>query len=357
MTTEERRLREESEPTAPPNQAEVGLATTWRQDLRTRMVRRGIRAMCGPSSAIPTTAAANISLLNAGLRLAWLRALGAVGIKNFVTTSGLGRRFVCHIGDLAEYPFYDRRAYQNELVLCAAWLREENKPVVYDIGANVGFFSTQLAQMLASRSPTIYAFEPVPTTFAKLVQSVWRLDLNDRVHPIAAAVIDDPHPVRISYSNRNSLYAQVTQQGLNPRVGDCLAYAAGMTLDGFYSSVGDLPALLKIDVEGSEIAVLRGAQRLLSRRDRPALILEHNPVTLSECGVAAHSFHELLSGYTLYYVDDLEGQKMPLGSPLASLAQIHWICNLFAVPLVEGSSARWASALKYALRQLTARPL
>jgi hypothetical protein len=87
--------------------------------------------------------------------------------------------------------------------------------------------------MLAARSPTIYAFEPVPTTFAKLVQSVHRLGLNDRVHPaIAAAVLDDPRRVCLSYSLRNSLYAQITSHGLNPRVGDHLAYAPGVTLDG-----------------------------------------------------------------------------------------------------------------------------
>src|SRR5258705_7432346 len=106
------------------------------------------------------------------------------------------------------------------------------------MGANVGFVSTQLAQMLAARSPTIYAFEPVPTTFAKLVQTVHRLGLNDRVHPIPAAVLDDPRQVCLSYSLRNSLYAQITPHGLNPRVGDHLAYAPGVTLDGFCSLEG-----------------------------------------------------------------------------------------------------------------------
>ena len=43
----------------------------------------------------------------------------------------------------------------------------------------MGFFATQLAQMLARQSPEVYAFEPVPTTFVKLVQSVNQLGLND----------------------------------------------------------------------------------------------------------------------------------------------------------------------------------
>ena len=57
--------------------------------------------------------------------------------------------------------------------ICAAWLRTEEKPIVFDVGANVGFVATQLAQMLNGRSPTIYAFEPVPATFAKLVLDLY----------------------------------------------------------------------------------------------------------------------------------------------------------------------------------------
>jgi FkbM family methyltransferase len=321
-----------------------------RQDLRTRIIRRGVRAVCGPSTTVPTSAAANIPLFSASLRFAWLKVLGAAGIRNFVTRSGLGYDFVCHVGDLSEYPFYHRRAYENELALCAAWLHDEDEPVVLDIGANVGFVSTQLAQMLTARSPTIYAFEPVPTTFAKLVQSVQALGLHDQVKPIAAAVVDEPGQVCLSYSLTNSLYAQITPGGLNPRVGDKLAYVQGATLDAFCSLKGVRPALLKIDVEGSEVAVLRGASGLLSGSDRPPILIEYNPLTLSECGANERSVSELLAGYALYYVDDLEGQVMPFGSPVSRINEITWICNLFAVP--EDSLGRWVSALKHAVHRL-----
>jgi FkbM family methyltransferase len=318
----------------------------WRQQVRTRVIDFGIQAIWG-KSAFPTSMAADIPLLSAALRMAWIRALGAVGVRQFVATSGLGYHFVCHVGDLAEYPYYHRRAFQRELAICAAWLREHPQPVVYDVGANVGFFSTQLAQILAGCAPKIYAFEPVPTTFAKLVQSVHHLGLHDLVHPIAAAVLDDCRPVHLSYCQENSLYAQVAAQG-SPRAGDALAHAPGMTLDEFHSFVGVLPALLKIDVEGSEVAVLRGAQRLLARPDRPAVLFEYNPDTLTECGAAADAFHELLAGYALHYVDDFEGQKMPFGSPIARVDEARRVCNVFAVPRVEGWSARWASALEHA---------
>jgi FkbM family methyltransferase len=318
----------------------------WRQRLRTHIVSRGIKVMCGRSDDVTSAATTDIPLLSAAARLAWLKALAAVGVKEFVTTSGLGYDFVCHTGDLANFPFYYRNAYRTELALCAAWLKGVERPVVYDIGANGGFVATHLAQMLAPRAARIYAFEPVPTTFAMLAQSVERLGLKDTVHPVAAAVVDTPGPVSISYSEQNSLLAQVSSRGLNPRAGNKLARVEGITLDAFHASVGAFPDLLKIDVEGSEAAVLRGAHGLISRPDRPAILFEYNPTTMSESGASAGSLRDLLAGYALHYVDDLRGQAIPLGGPVRDLEAIDWICNLFALPFGDDSGRRWASVLQ-----------
>src|SRR5262245_16437614 len=334
-------------------ESDIGGRPGHRQDLRTRIIEFGIRVIWG-RQAFPANMAADIPLLQAGLRMAWLRALGAVGVKQFVTRSPLGYDFVCHVGHLAEYPYYHRCAFQYELAICAGWLRSERKPVVYDVGANVGVFATQLAQIAAEQSPDIYAFEPVPATFAKLMQSVERLGLHDRVHPIAAAVVDDPRPVELSYSPANSLYAQVVARG-EPRPGEELVRAPGLALDAFHARAGTLPSLLKIDVEGGETAVLRGAKHLLARPDRPAVLFEYYPEILMECGVTADGLNELLSGYALHYVDGFEGQRMPFGRRVARVDQSLGACNLFAVPVIDGWSARWESALEDARRRLGGR--
>jgi FkbM family methyltransferase len=336
--------------------SEDAKGANWLAGLKSRFLARAIHTVCGSTTTI-TPAVADMPLMSAGLRFVWLRALGALGIKRFVSRSGLGYDFVCHVGDMAEFPFYHPRAFEKELLLCDSWLRQESEPIVYDVGANVGFFATHLAQMLASQSPRIYAFEPVPTTFMKLSHSVERLGLQDSVQPVAAAVIDGQKPVRINYSDRNSLYAQITPEGVNshPRVGTERAEAAGIALDEFYAGNGVFPALVKIDVEGSEAAVLRGAKELLSRADRPALLFELNPVTLAECGVPLASFRELLAGYTLHYVDDMEGQKRPFGSPVERVEDVPSGCNLFAVPRTDAAAARWNVALARSERKLADR--
>lgn len=327
---------------------------SWPNKARNAIVRRGIKLVCGSADFVPTTAASDVSLVSAGLRFLWLRALRAIGIQNFVATSGLGYEFLCHVGDLSEYPFYHRRAYEKELALCRGWLKHvDSSPVVYDVGANIGFISTHLAQMLASQSPQIYAFEPVPTTFEKLQASVTRLGVQGTVYPVALGLSDKPGSLRIALSRRNSLISRVIADEAAPFLeAEQIVCARGITLDQFSAEKGLQPTLIKMDIEGSEVAALLGARGLLSREDRPSILFEHNPVALSERGIAPRCLSGLLSGYHFHYVDDLQDQMLPFGSRVVDLGRVRWICNIFAVPKGERNASRWQSAIASARHEL-----
>lgn len=333
----------------------VFLEEGWRKGIRDRIVRQGIKAVCGTPDYVSSSAAADISLLSGGLRFVFVRTLGVLGVENFVARSGLGYHFLCHTGDLAEYPFYHRRAFAKELAILVAWLEQVERPIVYDLGANVGFIATHLAQMLASRSPTIYAFEPAPETYRKLVQSVERLGLGDFVRPIAAAASDAPGTLRLLVLKGNSLETQVVSGDFDNSPAEAIAFAPGIALDQFSASSGAHPDLIKMDVEGSEVAALRGAAGLLSRSDRPAILFEHNPISLAQRGADLGSLYRLLSDYVVYYIDDLRGQVLPFGSPIESFDGIDWICNIFAAPRGDASAARWSEALRHARHSLERR--
>jgi len=221
-----------SVPRAKANEAHASEAETenWPSRLRKWIVKKGISIMC-PNSSLSTNVAADIPLFRGGMRLAYLKALAALGISNFVARSGLGYSFVCHVGDLAAFPFYHPGAYRAELELASAWLRMTEQPLAFDVGANEGFFACHLAQMIGRRGK-IYAFEPVPETFAKLAYSVWRLGLAARVKPIPAAVLDSSGPVQLSWSDRNSLEAQVIPR-LSRRADHRLTWADAIPLDTF----------------------------------------------------------------------------------------------------------------------------
>jgi FkbM family methyltransferase len=221
----------------------------------------------------------------------------------------------------------------------AAWCRRFEGPLVFDVGANDGFIATQLAQMLSDTGVRIYAFEPIPSTFTHLLYSISKLQLADVVSPICCALSDVSGVCTLSYDPSKSLFAQVGSDGSNQRVGTRNALACVTTLNEVSASLGVIPALVKVDVEGEEKRVLSGASQILQTEDPPAIMLEWNPVTLAETGTSPLELASLLEGYRLFYVDDFEGQRSPFCSVVNDVRAITWVCNIFAVP--TNRSGHW----------------
>lgn len=127
-----------------------------------------------------------------------------------------------------------------------------------DIGAHAGLYSL----LFARRARRVYAFEPLPANLAWLARTLARNRVANAVI-VPWAVSDAEGPLRFSEGAHSS------EGRLDPD-GGLPVYAT--TCDAFCAANGAKPALLKIDVEGAEAAVLRGAAGLL-RASRPALLL------------------------------------------------------------------------------------
>jgi len=248
--------------------------------------------------------------------------------------SGLGYPFLCHVGDFSgEVAFYNRGLSRAEIQLMAEWCRRHPQSLVFDVGANVGFVATQLAQAGKSANCSILAFEPVYDTFAKLTESIQKLGLQNQIFPVCCAVSDRAGGVcSVAFDKSKSLFAQVRQNKVKARIGSTLTWCSEVTLDLVVESIGRRPALLKIDVEGYEAHVLRGARALLQSPSAPVICFELNPMTLGEVGSSVASVAAELRGYRFFYVDDFEGQKIPLGKEIPDLVSLTWCCNLFAAP-------------------------
>jgi len=281
--------------------------------------------------------------------------LRAAGVKHFRARSGLGLPFICHVGDFAgEVPFFGPTHSIKEIILMSSWCRAFEQPVIVDVGANNGFIATQLAQLLRERQPRIYAFEPVPSTFAQLRLSIDRLGLAEFIVPVCCALSDTNGIAKIFYNPRESLFAQVRADSSNARAGGCLTLSPTMTLDQAVGSFAVAPSLIKIDVEGFEAHVLRGAANLLTKPEPPAICFEWNPLTTSEVNSSVAEIARILENYRFHYIDDFEGQRKPFGEEVTNLDELTWACNLFAVP--ENAVANWELALAYAHRQCAAGP-
>ena len=174
--------------------------------------------------------------------------------------------------DSIDYHLYTRGTYEaGTLSVISHCLNEGD--VFIDVGANIGLMSL-LAAKRVGQSGMVYAFEPDPDTF-KLLQNNSALNQFDNVCPVNAG-LGSVQEDRVIYRNRHS------NRGMNSFIDRNVGAAEGIevpvgTLDRFLAEQGVRTVkMMKIDVEGWELEVLKGAQTLLSGLDSPILCVEYN---------------------------------------------------------------------------------
>ena len=197
-----------------------------------------------------------------------------------------------------------------------------------DIGANIGLMSMHAAQ-LVGREGAVYSFEPMPEVFAQLQANI---ALNGIKHvfavPLAlgSAAADLPifaHP-EINLGS-SSLLAEDRHPNHVVKVS---------TLDECANVFIRRPIrLIKIDVEGWELEVLRGATGILAGDDKPILCVECSQQHGLQGGSLADLFH-LIHDTNDYRCFTLKrGKENP--SPLVEVASVDQLPrhdNLFCFP-------------------------
>jgi FkbM family methyltransferase len=164
-----------------------------------------------------------------------------------------------------------------------AWLRRlPHGSVFLDIGANVGMYS--LAAALA-RGCQVYAFEPESQNYALLNANIALNNASGRVVAFCAALTDKPGFDRLYLSRFDpqgggSCHSYGAEVGfdLTPRQAPFSQGCIGVTLDELVSS-GALPVpnYIKIDVDGFEHKVIKGALQTLNDHRVQELLIEINP--------------------------------------------------------------------------------
>jgi len=133
---------------------------------------------------------------------------------------------------------------------------------MFDVGANVGYY-TLLGSHRVGTTGHVVAFEPLPANVRFLQRHV-RLNRVQNVSLQAVAVSDHDGRARFAPHASNAM-GKLSDAGS--------VEVATVSLDSI-AKAGRFPDpnLLKIDVEGAELGVLRGAAQLLERA-RPAILL------------------------------------------------------------------------------------
>lgn len=177
--------------------------------------------------------------------------------------------------------------HQAEETLFGDVLQRHGARTMLDVGANVGHYSRRLLTMFPDAQ--VFAFEPLGTTFSKL--SALSDDFGDRFVPVNAGVGDKAGKLELRFSDGAESHASFAVEASDvPYVENTQGEVIDVvTLDGYFApGVNDAKIdFIKIDVEGYEYEVLRGAQELIGRHRPMALQLEFN-------------WHHMFRGHSLY---------------------------------------------------------
>lgn len=158
--------------------------------------------------------------------------------------------------------------------------------VFFDVGAHVGFHT--LAAAL--RGARVRAFEAAPDSAMVLREHVRLNGFDVDVEIVEAAVLDSTRGTSF-FVNEATMSASISRQAVDELSPQAFTQAAqevfvpSVTLDSFGT-----PDLVKIDVEGAELQVLRGARDIL--RSNARLLVEIHPLALASM---ASSERELLA--------------------------------------------------------------
>jgi FkbM family methyltransferase len=132
---------------------------------------------------------------------------------------------------------------------------------VFDIGANVGYY-TLLASKMVGNKGKVYAFEPVIRNLVYLYKHIYINKIeNVNIVPLACS---DSVSLK-SFKLAADAACGYLDEGDYNYEGDILKsiYVQTITLDNFITETKVVPDIIKIDVEGAELLVLRGAKDTL----------------------------------------------------------------------------------------------
>jgi FkbM family methyltransferase len=200
-----------------------------------------------------------------------------------------------------------------------------------DVGAHIGLLTLAGARAVGA-SGKVLAIEPVPLCFELLQRSLILNGLAERVEGKCQAV--GAHHARCKFFVRDVLGHSSLIRGEFAADGDEIEVSVA-PLDELVRPSQRVD-LIKIDVEGAELAVLEGMTRVIAENPELSIIAEFGPSHLKTADVAAEKWLSAFQnrGFDPFVIDELSGECRR--AELPKLKEVESVNILFCRP---GSSA------------------
>ncbi len=200
--------------------------------------------------------------------------------RYFVARISDGTLFVGDVYDLYSAQCAFNPTYDSWLVTLLCDLAKQHPGAVLDIGANQGLLTASIARQLGP-SRSLVAFEPVPET-ANRAAATFALNGLSNATVLAIGVGDTDEDLQFNIIEGNSDLA-TTRAVVGTSKATALTVPCRRLDSLLDNALREPVGLMKIDVEGFEPNVVRGAQSLIAR-DRPAIVFEYWPEAANQQG-------------------------------------------------------------------------
>jgi FkbM family methyltransferase len=201
-------------------------------------------------------------------------------------------------GEIAEFMAFPSLFEKVDFELVAAFLKPGMR--VLDIGANIGAYSI-LADKSIGAEGYCWGFEPSPESYRRMLKNL-ELNACRRVRPMQVALSDqtDTFLELKSDPGFGDAYRYLSATRAGDGQGELVPVT---TLDSFaqQNGIANLD-FIKVDVEGGEFRIFRGAQQILSASPNVVIMFESDPEWCERAGCQPMDSFELLRslGFELY---------------------------------------------------------
>ncbi|HMT09460.1 MAG TPA: FkbM family methyltransferase [Pyrinomonadaceae bacterium] len=176
-----------------------------------------------------------------------------------------------------------------------------------DIGANYGWYTTLFASVVKDQGE-VHSFEPVPVTFAELTRNRELMGSPANVKINNLALGDTPGTITLNFfEGEPTGHASIaTKDTATSDSFECKM----ITLDS-YLEENDIKTVdfVKVDIEGAELMMLRGARALFSGTKLPVILMEMALQQSSNFGYVPNDLIEFIRSngdYEFFKVNELE---------------------------------------------------
>ena len=198
---------------------------------------------------------------------------------------------------------------------------------VLDVGAHIGTYTTLAAQRVG-RGGNVVAVEPDPRNVATIRRNLALNGIEDRVEIIEAVAGDSGGTVRFFFDEAEAT-GTMGSRWRDPVAESREVEVPSIRLD---DELGELtPDVVKIDVQGAEVATLQGMRKILERGTPSAVFVELNQAALERAGSESRELLAVLAeaGLKAFLIDEARRETTELDGGAPEMPETE---NLICLP-------------------------